>query len=43
MKLWWKLFKFGFPSCCVYHARHYCMVIYDVGDQRETSFKMSLS
>lgn len=43
MKLWWKYFKSGFPCCCEQHARHYWMVLWDVGDNGETSFKLGLS
>jgi hypothetical protein len=43
LKRWYKLFVAGYPTCCESHARRYFMVIYNVGDDLETQFKMSLS
>jgi len=39
----WGLYKAGYPTCCEQHARHYWMVIWDLGPDYDTSFKMSLS
>lgn len=39
----WKLFKFGYPTCHVSCARHYCTVLYDLGNLHEIQFKLSLS
>jgi hypothetical protein len=39
----WRFFKAGYPTCCVSHARHYWMVMWDIGVDGETSFKLSLS
>lgn len=41
--LWWKLFKAGFPTCCVNHARLSWMVIWDIGDDHDMSMKLSLN
>jgi len=43
MNFWIKLFKFGFPTCHERCARHYQLVIYDIGTDFEMSFKMSLN
>lgn len=43
MNGWWQLFEFGYPFCCVQHARHYWMVTWDIDKDHDTSFKMSLS
>lgn len=40
---WYRFFAAGFPTCCETHARHYFMVIYDVGEDLDTQFKLSLS
>lgn len=40
---WFKLFKAGYPTCCVSHARYYFMAIYDIGDNGEATFKMGLN
>lgn len=37
----WSFFKAGYPTCCESHARHYWMVIWDIGVA--ASFKLSLS
>jgi hypothetical protein len=39
----YRLFRAGYPTCCEHHARHCFLVIYDLGDQRETFFRMSLN
>ena len=39
---WYSLLAFGFPSCCVGHARRYCCAVYHVGTG-STSYMMSLS
>jgi len=41
--LWYRLSVFGYPSCHEDCARHYCIVVYDVGDKLDCSYKMSLS
>jgi hypothetical protein len=40
---WWRLLVVGFPTCCEQHSRHYWMVVWDIDEDRDTSFKLSLS
>ena len=39
----WKFFAAGYPSCCEAHARNYFMVMWNLGQNFETQFKLSLS
>ncbi len=39
----YRLFEAGFPFCCETHTRNYFMVVYDIGDHGETSYKMGLN
>lgn len=41
--LGYRLFAAGFPTCCETHARYTFMVIWDIGQDREMSFKMGLN
>lgn len=41
---WWlHFFRAGYMTCCESHARHYFLVMYDVGDSGECLFKLSLN
>jgi len=39
----YRLFNFGFPTCHERCARNAWMVIWDVGEDLETSFKIGLN
>lgn len=39
----YRLFESGYPFCCETHARNYFMVVYDIGPDGETSYKMGLN
>lgn len=41
--LWWKYFMSGYPTCCKSHARHCWMVMWDIGDDYETFYKLSIN
>jgi hypothetical protein len=41
--LWWKFFKAGYPTCCISHAVHYWMVIWDIGEDCDMSIKCSVN
>ena len=40
---WFSFFKAGYPTCCESHARHYFMVIWDIGEDGECSYKLSIN
>jgi hypothetical protein len=40
---WYKLFRAGYLCCCEVHARYYFTVVYDIGDEGETMYRLSLS
>jgi hypothetical protein len=39
----WRFRNAGYPCCCLTHARHFWMTVWDLGDDYETSFKLSLN
>ena len=40
---WYSFFDAGCPTCCEAHARHFFMVIWNIGEDGECSYKLSLN
>lgn len=39
----WRFYSFGYPTCHEVCARNCCIVLWDLGEDFETSFKMGLN
>jgi hypothetical protein len=41
--LWYRVYEFGYPFCHERCSRNYWLVVYDVGDEGETSYKLGMN